>query len=145
MMMNSPLFYFLFFLMIRRPPRSTRTDTLFPYTTLFRSGEQPRIRHIRFCNFIGFGQSGSSSGNSQGVGPDRSAHAPCNGEAGSRAPRAEGNRTTIRRTLVNASGIAAFGVDSGPPGRSEERRVGTEGVSPCRSRVSPYHSQKKKE
>src|SRR3546814_8512924 len=27
----------LFFLMVRRPPRSTRTDTLFPYTTLFRS------------------------------------------------------------------------------------------------------------
>src|SRR3546814_2606358 len=30
-------FAFFFFLMIRRPPRSTRTDTLFPYTTLFRS------------------------------------------------------------------------------------------------------------
>src|SRR3546814_12694383 len=30
--------YCLLFLMIRRPPRSTRTDTLFPYTTLFRSG-----------------------------------------------------------------------------------------------------------
>src|SRR3546814_6983288 len=28
---------FFFFVMIRRPPRSTRTDTLFPYTTLFRS------------------------------------------------------------------------------------------------------------
>src|SRR3546814_10373368 len=28
---------FFFFLMIQRPPRSTRTDTLFPYTTLFRS------------------------------------------------------------------------------------------------------------
>src|SRR3546814_14320156 len=28
---------FFFFLLIRRPPRSTRTDTLFPYTTLFRS------------------------------------------------------------------------------------------------------------
>src|SRR3546814_19929176 len=28
---------FFFFLMYRRPPRSTRTDTLFPYTTLFRS------------------------------------------------------------------------------------------------------------
>src|SRR3546814_6301183 len=28
---------FFCFLMIRRPPRSTRTDTLFPYTTLFRS------------------------------------------------------------------------------------------------------------
>src|SRR3546814_9545976 len=27
----------IFFLMIRRPPRATRTDTLFPYTTLFRS------------------------------------------------------------------------------------------------------------
>src|SRR3546814_13639333 len=31
-----------FFLMIRRPPRSTRTDTLFPYTTLFRS-ENPSV------------------------------------------------------------------------------------------------------
>src|SRR3546814_15297177 len=33
------LYHFVcfFFLMIRRPPRSTRTDTLFPYTTLFRS------------------------------------------------------------------------------------------------------------
>src|SRR3546814_4430324 len=29
--------HLFFFLMIRRPPRSTRTDTLFPYTTLFRS------------------------------------------------------------------------------------------------------------
>src|SRR3546814_13233518 len=41
----------IFFLMIRRPPRSTRTDTLFPYTTLFRSGDfrgagqDRRIRH----------------------------------------------------------------------------------------------------
>src|SRR3546814_11740004 len=30
-------FVLVFLLMIRRPPRSTRTDTLFPYTTLFRS------------------------------------------------------------------------------------------------------------
>src|SRR3546814_10216672 len=29
--------------MIRRPPRSTRTDTLFPYTTLFRSNSCPRL------------------------------------------------------------------------------------------------------
>src|SRR3546814_15514807 len=37
-------YVFFFFLMIRRPPRSTRTDTLFPYTTLFRSvrGAHPR-------------------------------------------------------------------------------------------------------
>src|SRR3546814_6019784 len=32
-----------FFLMIRRPPRSTRTDTLFPYTTLFRSAIFTRV------------------------------------------------------------------------------------------------------
>src|SRR3546814_7876309 len=34
--------------MIRRPPRSTRTDTLFPYTTLFRSGDAGggRIAHV---------------------------------------------------------------------------------------------------
>src|SRR3546814_16874169 len=31
------MFFLFFFLMIRRPPRSTRTDTLLPYTTLFRS------------------------------------------------------------------------------------------------------------
>src|SRR3546814_14634165 len=36
--------YFVFFLMIRRPPRSTRTDTLFPYTTLFRSTKAPSQR-----------------------------------------------------------------------------------------------------
>src|SRR3546814_8615305 len=37
--------FVFFFLMIRRPPRSTRTDTLFPYTTLFRSRpfEHPRL------------------------------------------------------------------------------------------------------
>src|SRR3546814_12292452 len=31
--------------MIRRPPRSTRTDTLVPYTTLFRSGRLPAAQH----------------------------------------------------------------------------------------------------
>src|SRR3546814_17804617 len=35
---------FFFFLRIRRPPRSTRTDTLFPYTTLFRSADSLVIR-----------------------------------------------------------------------------------------------------
>src|SRR3546814_14664016 len=34
----------LLFLMIRRPPRSTRTDTLFPYTTLFRSARRAKVR-----------------------------------------------------------------------------------------------------
>src|SRR3546814_11391119 len=42
------LFYFcvFFFLMIRRPPRSTRTDTLFPYTTLFRSFTVNTLRTV---------------------------------------------------------------------------------------------------
>src|SRR3546814_5440648 len=40
--------------MIRRPPRSTRTDTLFPYTTLFRSdkrrgGGSPRLSDCPWC------------------------------------------------------------------------------------------------
>src|SRR3546814_1960255 len=35
--------FFFFFLMIRRPPRSTPTDTLFPYTTLFRSLTEPDV------------------------------------------------------------------------------------------------------
>src|SRR3546814_20476268 len=35
--------FMFFFLMIRRPPRSTRTDTLFPYTTLFRSDVVPLV------------------------------------------------------------------------------------------------------
>src|SRR3546814_16759344 len=36
--------YEFFFFMLRLPPRSTRTDTLFPYTTLFRSGMPSCIR-----------------------------------------------------------------------------------------------------
>src|SRR3546814_11136130 len=40
------------FLMIRRPPRSTRTDTLFPDTTLFRSlSQQPDTRDLRIGYF----------------------------------------------------------------------------------------------
>src|SRR3546814_6132582 len=39
-----------FFLMIRRPPRSTRTDTLFPYTTLFRSLVQMPAQTDVVCN-----------------------------------------------------------------------------------------------
>src|SRR3546814_3923979 len=45
--------------MIRRPPRSTRTDTLFPYTTLFRSGPDhgPCQRHL--CGHLGRHQASS--------------------------------------------------------------------------------------
>src|SRR3546814_7466985 len=54
--------FVFFFLMIRRPPRSTRTDTLFPYTTLFRSDRRagaaprrgqpaPRRRQVRAARY----------------------------------------------------------------------------------------------
>src|SRR3546814_2251426 len=45
---------FFVFLMIRRPPRSTRTDTLFPYTTLFRSRRRPRGRRAARRKLGGF-------------------------------------------------------------------------------------------
>src|SRR3546814_14777514 len=66
---------FFFFLMIRRPPRSTRTDTLFPYTTLFRSyldsigkaqdmfANRIDIRHLRY--FVETVRHGSIRGASQ--------------------------------------------------------------------------------
>src|SRR3546814_16172603 len=38
--------YIFFFLMLRLPPRSTRTDTLFPYTTLFRSHRRASSRGL---------------------------------------------------------------------------------------------------
>src|SRR3546814_5175282 len=44
------MFIVFFIVIIRRPPRSTRTDTLFPYTTLFRSPRQAIGRHDRLCD-----------------------------------------------------------------------------------------------
>src|SRR3546814_6030982 len=46
---NTLSYIFFFFLMIRRPPRSTRTDTLFPYTTLFRSDGALREAPLSRC------------------------------------------------------------------------------------------------
>src|SRR3546814_20616336 len=90
-----------FFLMIRRPPRSTRTDTLFPYTTLFRSWEtsEPFLREWLRSE----------------LGPEHIL-----------ADR------LVRdfRTLAGLPELVR---------RSEERRVGKECVSTCRSRWSPYH------
>src|SRR3546814_18777944 len=44
--MRFHLWFLFFFLMLRRPPRSTRTDTLFPYTTFFRSLNAPFINRM---------------------------------------------------------------------------------------------------
>src|SRR3546814_19955024 len=94
--------------MIRRPPRSTRTDTLFPYTTLFRS----------------------NGGAVQGRLRDRPG---CRRYSGRRGLRR-------RRGALPATGCSA------PSGRrrSEERRVGEECVSTCRSGWAPCHERKKK-
>src|SRR3546814_13981465 len=53
---------FFFFLMIRRPPRSTRTDTLFPYTTLFRSGRLQRQVHEMLAVLAADGGDGGLGG-----------------------------------------------------------------------------------
>src|SRR3546814_14315616 len=59
------VFVCFFFLMIRRPPRSTRTDTLFPYTTLFRSrrlDESPRQHPRRHMDALSASRALSRSG-----------------------------------------------------------------------------------
>src|SRR3546814_16397226 len=51
--------FFFFFLMIRRPPRSTRTYTLFPYTTLFRSAPlvaHPKVGKVTFTGSVETGR-----------------------------------------------------------------------------------------
>src|SRR3546814_14032858 len=42
----------VFFFMRRRPPSSTRTDTLFPYTPLFRSGHHPFLERVEGLSFL---------------------------------------------------------------------------------------------
>src|SRR3546814_17314346 len=63
------LFLFFFFLIIRRPPISTLTDTLFPYTTLFRSriyrAARARSRYCRFQRPARRGSRGRSKGYSR--------------------------------------------------------------------------------
>src|SRR3546814_17411919 len=93
--------------MIRLPPRSTRTDTLFPYTTLFRS---------QFVSIAGF--------------------------AGDDAPSKIRGASYPQEPLVK-KGYDKDGERGRGKRRSEERRVGKECVSTCRSRWSPYHYKKK--
>src|SRR3546814_18151514 len=91
--------------MIRRPPRSTRTDTLFPYTTLFRSHEvhravdlvaigfeAPVAAIVRFERVVGdaFDQpvAAVAIGDQVGDRPDLEPVAPREGEIGSASCRA---------------------------------------------------------
>src|SRR3546814_16357273 len=120
---------FFFFLMIRRPPRSTRTDTLFPYTTLFRSGQSLEVRDLARFEVH-----------------DRLKRKV---EAVARDYRLEGGDAVLRfhHLLVEGNGEAGDTEIGAAPARhlvdgidrSEERRVGKECVSTCRSRWSPYH------
>src|SRR3546814_9530023 len=59
MLSGHVLSHLFFFLMIRRPPKSTRTDTLFPYTTLFRS--KILSRNPRFDSNLPFADGSSRS------------------------------------------------------------------------------------
>src|SRR3546814_10633780 len=64
--------FMFFFLMIRRPPRSTRTDTLFPYTTLFRSLPMKTLATFLVCAFA----LGDASAASAQAHPDTAAPKP---------------------------------------------------------------------
>src|SRR3546814_13166454 len=107
------------FLIIRRPPRSTRTDTLFPYTTLFRSPWQSVKDAV--AERIAMGREGQQ--------PEYDIY-----------PRELTEPWTDRRFGVGEALYASLGIPrEDKRGRSEERRVGKECVSTCRSRWSPYH------
>src|SRR3546814_11143168 len=99
--------------MIRRPPRSTRTDTLFPYTTLFRS-----------CAPKGIPEKLAA------VAGDHVAVAEL-------TEKVEADREKKREDRIAARAAPASKVVGKK--RSEERCVGKECVSKCRSRWSPYH------
>src|SRR3546814_15322515 len=110
-------FYFdVFFLMIRRPPRSTRTDTLFPYTTLFRSGfPQLLLQPINFDALYLEHLQRVRAQAAEGAAP-----------AGSTVNCRKAAAGRYRRLLLVFLGS------------SEERRVGQECVSTCRSLWSAY-------
>src|SRR3546814_14572863 len=107
--------------MIRRPPRSTRTDTLFPYTTLFRSVEQ-RV-----------GDQPQRGGGPEADAALRPQQADDEGDAQEELDDAD----VAHEVLVEKARIGHARHQLVP--RSEERRVGKECVSTCRSRWSPSH------
>src|SRR3546814_12587734 len=111
--------------MIRRPPRSTRTDTLFPYTTLFRSEGQRELPEQGIA-----GRTGALDARVVAAEPHRKRSADHDVEA----------LGPIHPVLIIKEAADPFDRTRVRRGeRSEERRVGKECVSTCRSRWSPYH------
>src|SRR3546814_14159628 len=148
--------------MVRRPPRSTRTDTLLPYTTLFRSprahgGEVGEVhaeqlaRHQvgRAVEEVPPRDHGVDGGDQALARPDRQhGRIVVEPEGAVRLRRQGGEVALDQLELPDAPALLSGGPllsgDQGSgPGlaqlRSEERRVGNECVSTCRSRWSPYH------
>src|SRR3546814_14158490 len=119
--------------MIRRPPRSTRTDTLFPYTTLFRSEFSRRLGRVdrggRIEAIVAIA-AGRRRGLAEMPEQDRAA-----------APR--GLDHGARRRPPRAPARPPLGLDPAHPlARSEERRVGKERVSTCGAPRRPHPSKK---
>src|SRR3546814_13046025 len=117
--------------MIRRPPRSTRTHTLFPYTTLFRSQ----------CEVTGFQRAGNKVTGVQTNLGSISAGRICLSVAGHTSQLAAMVNLSLPVTSMALQAFVSEPVK--PVLRSEERRVGKECVCSCRSRWSPQHSKKK--
>src|SRR3546814_12209044 len=119
--------------MLRRPPRSTRTATLVPYTTLFRS--------VSFADLVFFCNSGVEAVEG-GIKLCRKYHS-ANGHperwriitlTGAFHGRTlAGLAATGNKKYLDGFGPRADGFDQ-VPFRSEERRGGKECVNPCRSR-----------
>src|SRR3546814_12338738 len=133
--------------MSRRPPRSTRTDTLFPYTTLFRSGDQARALHAgrtdiadRKAIFDGARCHGwlvllrwRAARRDQALWPGWPAARLL--AARSRADPAGIDLCRLAAPERVRQPLLRNGADRAPhPHRSEERRVGKECVSTCRTR-----------
>src|SRR3546814_12436977 len=130
-----------FFLMVRRPPRSTRTDTLLPDTTLFRSYVVHRRAKFRAApESIDRLHRLAETGKVELVIPYQLAGLEGDGRQLSGVVVADLEGRT--RTLPAESLLPFFGLSMnlGPIAdwRSEELRVGKEWVSTCSTRWSPY-------
>src|SRR3546814_20820356 len=122
--------------MIRRPPRSTRTDTLFPYTTLFRyltnqcvAGGIDRRAGLAELRKIGNHRQQDLHATELRCAQQR----PQLDTEQFRLFQTQADCAQAERRIVRSRYSIATGV------RSDERRVGKECVSTCRSRWSPYH------